>query len=92
MKDVIIRDLHKEVRFELVYPRWLLSTREDAARMLQMSMSQFDKLRQSYGFREIIIKSVVFIWNTSLFEWAYQFKPEVIYLKLDFGKDFQRVA
>ena len=84
MSDQFLSDLKKEIKNVLVYPKDKVSTREDAAKLLQLSIPHFDKLRREGLFDETGILGVKFFENRELFDWAYKNRPEAIDLRLQF--------
>lgn len=82
--NISIQDLKNEIKHVLVYPREKVSTREDAARLLQLKLHEFDKLRREGHFPEVQINGHIFFDNKDLFNWAHKHRPWVIDLRMDF--------
>jgi len=76
--------LKDEIKHVLVYPKEKISTREDAARMLQLKLHEFDKLRREGQFSGEEINGHIFFDNRDLFSWAYKHRPSVTDFRLDF--------
>jgi hypothetical protein len=84
MCELLLNDLKKEIKNVLVYPKEKVSTREDASRLLQMPIADFDRLRREGLFDETEILGVKFFENKELFDWAFKNRPEVTDLLLQF--------
>lgn len=74
----VLNDLEKEIKHVLVYPREKVATREDAARLLQLKLCEFDKLRRDGHFSEALINGHLFFDNNELLKWAYRNRPWII--------------
>lgn len=65
-KEFNFEELKSEISFKLYYPSWVLSTRQDAAQKLQISVYMFDKLRKKYPYFGCYSHGSIFYYNSDL--------------------------
>jgi hypothetical protein len=84
MSEQFLNDLKKEIKNVFVYPKDKISTREDAAKILQLPIADFDKLRREGHFNETEVPEVKFFEKRGIVQLSVQNRSEAIDLSLQF--------